>query len=544
MASVDAGLTAVDSQTQPPLPPAFEETKQDAGKRPDCFSSTIQECLFVLTATMSIGMSSFLYGSNTVITASIGRDLNMSSAEITWINASSSLSSGAFLLFFAKIADTFGRRSLLIFSMGAFSISTLIAGFATNAMYLDIFCGLLGLWSAAAVPAAVGILGAAYPVPSKRKNYAFACFSAGNPVGFVMGSILSGVAANLFSWRASFWLLAIIYAVFFLAAIWTVPKTQAETERFTLGTLKRFDLFGILLSMAGIALFCASLTLAGDAPKGWRTSYVLVLLILGVLLIFSFIAWEGWCKYPLMPLHIWRDRNFSLINVIVLLGLMSFTTNSFWLSLYMQNVLHFSALNVAIHLLPQAIGGILINIIAGLILHRVNNRLLTAIGALAYAGSSALYATMGTGSSYWAFIFPSLLLSVVGADFQFNVANMYVMSSLPPHQQSLAGGIFNTITKVCSALGLGISASIYNSESVGHAALQTELKPYRSVFYFTLAAAGCGLIVCWWLSIGTQGHSGGSSVVGLESEEKGEKVGTEGDKTEVKKIVEHSEKNA
>lgn len=66
-------------------------------------------------------------------------------------------------------------------------------------MYLDIFGGLLGLWSAAAVPPAVGILGAAYVVPSKRKNYAFACFSAGNPIGFVMGCIFSGIAAKLFS---------------------------------------------------------------------------------------------------------------------------------------------------------------------------------------------------------------------------------------------------------------------------------------------------------------------------------------------------------
>lgn len=144
--------------------------------------------------------------------------------------------------------------------MGAFSVSALITGFATNAMYLDVFCGLLGLWGAAAVPPAVGILGAAYAVPSKRKNYAFACFAAGNPVGFVMGCISSGVAAKIFSWRASFYLLAIIYLLFFVAAIWTVPATQTSTERLSWEVLKRFDLVGVLLSIAGIALFCASLT--------------------------------------------------------------------------------------------------------------------------------------------------------------------------------------------------------------------------------------------------------------------------------------------
>lgn len=110
------------------------------------------------------------------------------------------------------------------------------------------------------------------------------------------------------------------------------------------------------------------------------------------------------------------------INVVVLLGFMSFTTSSFWLSLYLQNVLGLSPLSVAVHLLPQAIGGILVNIVAGFVLHKVNNKLLAGIGALAYVLASLLLALMKENSIYWAFIFPSLLFSVIGADLQFNVA--------------------------------------------------------------------------------------------------------------------------
>lgn len=84
---------------------------------------------------------------------------------------------------------------------------------------------------------------------------------------------------------------------------------------------------------------------------------------------------------------------------------------------------------------------------------------------------------------------------------------MYVMSSLPPGQQSLAGGIFNTVTKVCSAVGLGISASIYNAESTGTAALQTTIRPYNMVFWFCVASAGAGLLFVPFLTIGTQGHT-------------------------------------
>ena len=85
MAQVDAFLTAVESHSAPH--PGTEEGANSGG-RPECFNSTLQECLFVLTATMSIGMSSFLYGITTVITAPIGRDLHMTSAQLTWINAS------------------------------------------------------------------------------------------------------------------------------------------------------------------------------------------------------------------------------------------------------------------------------------------------------------------------------------------------------------------------------------------------------------------------------------------------------------------------
>ena len=98
------------------------------------------------------------------------------------------------------------------------------------------------------------------------------------------------------------------------------------------------------------------------------------------------------------------------------------------------------------------------------------------------------------------------------------------MSSLPPGQQSLAGGIFNTVTKVCSAVGLGISASIYNAESTSKAALQTSIRPYHMVFWFCVASAGAGLLFVPFLTIGTQGHSTTeNSVTSLEDRGSGEK---------------------
>jgi MFS family permease len=250
----------------------------DPNARPECFSSTIQEALFVVSVTMAVAMSSFLTGSVTVISSFVGRDLGMTTAEITWMNSASSyaystahqlhslsadhqnrLSSGSLLLFFGSIADLFGRKSMFIVSMFLFSVFCLGAGFSKTGLSLDIICGVLGIFSASAVPPAQGMLGAIYAKPSKRKNRVFGCFSAGNPLGFVCGTIFSGVATQIFNWRASFWLLAIVYLVITGVAAFTVPRDTAVKVRFTRETVKKLDLPGTGMTILGIGMFCAAL---------------------------------------------------------------------------------------------------------------------------------------------------------------------------------------------------------------------------------------------------------------------------------------------
>jgi MFS family permease len=166
--------------------------------RPESFKSTPQEVLFVLCATMAIAMSSLLQGSVTVTSASIASDLHMTTAKTTWITAASSLAAGAFLLLFARLADLFGRRVLFIGSLFLFSVFALAAGFAAQPITLDVLNGVLGLFNSSAVPAAQGLLSISYPTSSKRRNYAFACFSAGNPLGFAAGALFGGVTATIF----------------------------------------------------------------------------------------------------------------------------------------------------------------------------------------------------------------------------------------------------------------------------------------------------------------------------------------------------------
>jgi MFS family permease len=206
-----------------------------------------------------------------------------------------------------------------------------------------------------------------------------------------------------------------------------------------------------------------------------------------------------------MPLWVWKDRNFSLLMGTFCLGFAGFSSVTFWLSLYLQDIKHRTALEITVRLLPMVISGVLVNVVCGLILHRVSNKLLTGIGALAYTASFLILSFMNAETTYWAFIFPALILVVVGADIQFNVTNMYVMSSLPPSQQSIAGGIFNTVNKLCNNLGLGISTSVFNSVRAQMTTESRPIRPYLSVYWFAAAAAGLSLFLVPFLTLGMQG---------------------------------------
>lgn len=246
-------------------------------------------------------------------------------------NAMFSLTAGSLLLFFGSVADLFGRKTMFIGSMFLFAIFSLGAGFSKDGMTLDILCGVLGIWSASAVPPAQGMLGTIYEKPSPRKNRVFGVFSAGNPLGFVFGTILSGLFTQVFNWRAGFFLIAIVYFGISVVAVFTVPKDTAVKQSLNSETLKRLDLPGTAMTIFGTGMFCAALryvfrksvtvrmltlcSLASDAPQGWKTPYVIVLLILGILLIAAFIVWENKYPYAMIPMSVFRDRDFSLVRV-------------------------------------------------------------------------------------------------------------------------------------------------------------------------------------------------------------------------------------
>ncbi|KAL8381798.1 hypothetical protein RB595_005860 [Gaeumannomyces hyphopodioides] len=505
------------------------------GPRPAVFRSTLHEVVFVFQATLATMSSSFLIGASSTVLAPIARDLAMTQGEVSWISASTSLTAGASQLALGQLADLLGRRPMFIAGMGSFALFAAVTGLARSPLWMDVLCGLLGVSSAMMVPPAIGILGAAYASPSKRKNLAFSAFSSGNPVGFAIGSVLGGVAAQVLNWRASFFLIAILWGIFTVVAFWAVPSVEAEQPadggdssagemegspspppppsrpspsaplREKLGDFfRRFDSVGAFLTLFGTGMFTAAITLGPE--DGWGAPQVIALLVVGLVLIAVFIYWETIWPHPLMPPKIWKDRDFTLLIVTLVFGFMAFQSASFWLALFLQQIQRREPLDVALHLLPQTVAGLTWNIVAGSILHKVNNTLLHGIGAVSYLVANLLLSLMGPDSNYWAYIFPALVINVIGADFQFNVVNMYVMQSLPSHQQGLAGGIFNTMIRLCSTVALGISTAVFGSVGRSPEGVANPMLQYTRAFQVSVAMAAFGLLFVPFIKVGTQGN--------------------------------------
>ncbi|KAM3086931.1 hypothetical protein ACMFMF_000863 [Clarireedia jacksonii] len=206
-----------------------DQLNDDPNARPKCFSSLFEEWIFVFTVMLASCSTTFLQGVILINTTTIGRSLDMTQAQITWIAAAIGLASGSFMLLFGSTADLLGRKLQLLTGLFSLSIFSLLASFSPSPVPLLLLCGLLGLGTACISPPAIGTLFATYP-EGRRRNMVAGALGCGNPVGFILGSLSSGLVTKYYGWRASFLVVAGVFFVLGVAAVWAVPSLRRRGE--------------------------------------------------------------------------------------------------------------------------------------------------------------------------------------------------------------------------------------------------------------------------------------------------------------------------
>ncbi|CAI6091695.1 unnamed protein product [Clonostachys chloroleuca] len=400
----------------------------------------------------------------------IGRDLNIHSGSLQWVLSAASVANACSLPLWGRLADIWGRRFIFQFGLASFWISCLIAPFAPNEVSFCFFRVLHGLGGAAAVPSAVSIIFEVFP-PGKPQIHAMSVFSAGFPLGSLIGNILGGVIAQQVNWHWVFWIMSIATACSWLTSLFVVPFLAKDAEIRDVSLQKRLyylwiemDWVGLLLSLVILVLFLVSLT-AGNVV-GWTSPWVLTLLIVSCLILPVFIKWEHWLedtakRPPLIKLSIFHSPIYRGAQIIDAIFWAAFNNFLVFASYFYQDYQGLDVLQTTLRFLPSGIAGIVATLISSQVLSRVDGYYMVLWCTACISVACLLFAVpIPPGTTYWAYGFPSMILLTIGGDMLFPCISIFVMNSIPEKDRAAGAAVFQTLGQVGRSVGLAVATAI------------------------------------------------------------------------------------
>jgi len=424
---------------------------------------------------------------------SIGAHLHFSRDDLTWVVNAYTLTFGGFLLLGGRMADLLGRRRMFMLGLVVFSLASLAGGLAQSETWLIAARAVQGLGAAIVSPAALSIITTMFADGADR-NRALGIWGAVAGAGGAAGVLLGGILTSGLSWR---WVLFVNVPIGLLAAV-LAPRTLGESRREEAGN--SFDIPGAVTVTGGLALLVYAVVDAVNV--GWGATRTIVCLAAAVVLLIAFMAVELRQHDPLMPFQIFRLRTLRGANIVGLLIGMSLFSMFFFISLYLQEVLHYSAIRTGISYLPLAVGIIISAGLASQLVTRIGFKPTLVAGLLLVGGGLLWFSQVpGTGGSFAAYVLGPSLLAAFGFGLAFVPVTIAAVTGTKPHQAGLASGLINTSQQIGGALGLAILATIANShtQSLFHAGVHSSAvaltKGYDRAFLVGASLAVAGAIL-------------------------------------------------
>jgi EmrB/QacA subfamily drug resistance transporter len=388
---------------------------------------------------------------------SIGRALHFSQDNLTWVVNAYTLTFGGFLLLGGRLADLMGRRRMFMLGLVVFSLASLLGGLAQSEAWLIAARAVQGLGAAIVSPAALSIITTTFSEGAER-NRALGVWGSVAGAGGAAGVLLGGVLTSGLSWRWVLFVNVPIGVICVLLSPRVLAESHAEAET------RSFDIPGAVTVTAGLALLVYALVNAVNA--GWGSTETLLLIAGALVLLAAFLAIELRSRAPLMPFSIFRLRTLRGADTVALLIGMSLFSMFFFISLYMQQVLHYSALRAGLSYLPLAIAIILSAGAASVGVTRFGFKPILLIGMLFVAAGLYWFSRVpGTGGTFAADVLGPSILAAIGLGLSFVPVTIAAVTGTRPQEAGLASGLVNTAQQVGGALGLAILASIANSRT-------------------------------------------------------------------------------
>jgi EmrB/QacA subfamily drug resistance transporter len=382
---------------------------------------------------------------------SIQKELDFSPENLQWVISAYSLTFGGFLLLGGRVGDILGRRWLFMVGLGAFALFSLACGLATSSGMLIAFRALQGLGGAILSPSVFSIVSVTFREGSER-NLALGILGAIAGSGAAIGVLAGGVLTEYAGWEWIFF----VNVPIGVGALFLVPLFVRESRAEDM--VRHFDTAGAVTVTASLMLLVYGLTQSTN--NGWTSLQTIGSLIASALLMVAFLWIENRSRSPLVPLGFFRRRTPTGANIIGFgLGTMVFGM-FFLLSLYMQQVLGFSALKTGVGYLAVALTAVVASGVAQALVTRLGVKPVLVTG-LSLLGAGLIYFTqVSVGGSYVADLLPGFLLIGVGLGFSFVPVSIAALAGVTGRDAGLASGLINTSQQIGGALGLAILTTI------------------------------------------------------------------------------------
>ena len=421
---------------------------------------------------------------------SIQTDLGFSQENLQWVVSAYALLFGGFLLLGGRVADLIGRRRVFVGGLVVFTAASLLSGLAWGEGSLIGARALQGLGAAMITPAALSILTTTF-AEGKERNAALGAWGAVGAFGAVAGVLLGGVLTDALSWEWIFFV-NIPVGIVGLALAPLLLNESRDAEA------KSFDVPGAALVTGGLVTLVYAITQAND--YGWGSAATIGLFTTAAVLLAGFIGWESRTREPLVPFAIFRLRTLVGANIVGLIMGTAMFAMFLMLTLYMQQVLHYSAMKTGVAYLAVAGTAIVWSALAAQLVTRIGVKPVLVVGMTTLSLGLLYFTQVSVGGSYVGDLLPGFLLIAVGLGFTFVPVSIAALAGVQPSEAGLASGLINTTQQIGGALGIAVLSSIAtstteNAVASGDAVSSALTDGFQAAFIGAAAIALVGILV-------------------------------------------------
>jgi EmrB/QacA subfamily drug resistance transporter len=419
---------------------------------------------------------------NTVVNValpSIQRDLDADLSELEWIVTGYALTFASLMLVGGKVADAYGRRLIFVVGIVVFTVASLMCGLATSSEMLIGSRVLQGAGAALMNPATLSIIAATFP--PRERGTAIGIWAGTSALALAIGPLVGGLITEHLDWSWIFFVNVPIGALGIVVSLLFIDESRDETHA-------SLDLPGLATSAVG--LFALTYGLIEANTYGWTSGRIIGTFVVAVVGLGSFVVIERRRRDPMLPLDLFRNRTYTGANLVMLLVALAMFGVFFFVSLYMQNVLGYSAVQAGAAFLPMTVLIVLLAPIAGRTSDRFGSRWLMTAGMSLLALQLVLFSQLGVDASFWNLL-PALLIGGVGMSLTMTPSAAAATRSVPVDKAGVGSAVLNSARQVGGTMGVAVMGAIIAAETGDVPNVDTFVRGFERAL---LVAAGIALL--------------------------------------------------